>query len=34
MIGANGLATVPEGTKFIAEGERVEVVLIGTIESA
>lgn len=33
MIGANGLAIVPEGTTLIEEGSQVDVVLIGAIES-
>lgn len=33
MIGANGLAIVPEGTTLIDEGSQVDVVLIGAIES-
>ncbi len=33
MIGANGLAVVPEGTNLIEEGHEIEVVMIGPIES-
>jgi molybdopterin molybdotransferase len=34
MIGANGLAIVPEGTTRIDEGSMVDVLLIGPIESS